>query len=238
MPRTLDRIEPIHVLLNDFRAMADRHKARLDKYLDADGDIADGAEGDYRTRELGLACEAHTWLKKAMATLTDCIALPDGQQVTVLGQHQEPFMVTTGQLDDAARDVFRYGQCHALARALATETGWPMAVLVSAECRPDPDLCTTFKVTGGVCGCQLEHVIVIRPEDGAHIDITGAHAPGTMPDYEDQQAIPMDDDELWEFITGSPAWRRPALDVALTFVTPLLASLPPTAGSLPAAASS
>ncbi|GAA3086962.1 hypothetical protein GCM10020000_87100 [Streptomyces olivoverticillatus] len=237
MPHTLDRIEPIHALLNDFRAMADRHKARLDKYLDADGDIADDAEGDYRTRELGIAIEAHAWLTTAMATLTDCITLPNGQQVTVLGQHQEPFTVTTGQLDTAARDAFRYGQCHALARALATETGWPMAVLVSDECDLDPDLCTTFEVTRGVCGCQLEHVIVIRPEDGAHIDITGAHSPGMMPDYEDQQAVLMHEG-LWEFITGSPAWRRPALDVARTFVTPLLASLPPTAGSLPAAASS
>ncbi|MFI0742493.1 hypothetical protein ACH4PU_31115 [Streptomyces sp. NPDC021100] len=234
MPHALEHPQQIHALLHEFRAMADRHKTSLDALLDADGDITIGCEADYRTRDHDIAREAHTWLHKAMATLTDCIPLPDGQQVTVLGQHQVPFTLTTGRLDDAARTVFRHGQCHALARALTHATGWPMAVLVNDECHLDPDSCTTFEVTDGVCGCQLEHVIVIRPEDGAHIDITGAHAPGTLPDYEDQRAIVVDD-TLWAFITRSPAWRRPALDVAQTFIRPLLASLPHPADFLAAA---
>ncbi|MGW1976637.1 hypothetical protein [Streptomyces sp. NPDC001889] len=220
----LDHAHPLHALVHEYRAMSDRHKAALDRYLDADGDVEPDQDDAFSQREADLAREVRDWLETAMSTLTGCLELPDGQNVSVTGRDGDTFTVTTGRIDESARDAFLHGQCHALARALADRTGWPMALLISDDCNPEADMCSTSEVADGVCGCQMEHVVAVRP-DGAHVDITGAHAPGTLPGYEGQQAIPVDAD-LWTFITRSPFWRRPALDVARTFVTPLLGSLP------------
>ncbi|MFF6829052.1 hypothetical protein [Streptomyces longwoodensis] len=225
MPHTLIDPAPIYTLLESYRSLADRHKAALDPYLDADGDVAVDREAEYDEQELALARETRQWLEQAMNTLTELVRLPNNQKVTVLGQDGQRFPLITGMLDDNARAAFRTGQCHALARALSDATGWPMAVLISDYCGNDPDMCSAEELIDGVCACQLAHIVVVHP-NGVHIDITGAYLPGTVPGYEDQEAIAVDE-RLWSHLLRSPYWRRPALDVARTFVGPLLKSLPP-----------
>jgi hypothetical protein len=224
MPHTLIAAAPIHALLDGYRALADRHKAALDPYLDADGDVEADREEEYDEKELAVARETRQWLDEAMATLAELVRLPDGQEVAVRGQDGERFPLTTGLLDDRARDAFLHGQCHALARVLSDACDWPMAMLISDHCGQDPDLCSPDEVAPGVCVCQLEHLVVVHP-DGLHIDIDGAHLPGTVPGYEDQECIAVDE-RLWSHLLRSPNWRRPALDVARTFVGPVLRSLP------------
>ncbi|MDH6629385.1 hypothetical protein M2271_007221 [Streptomyces sp. LBL] len=144
--------------------------------------------------------------------------------VTIPGAFGETFTVTPGRIDDAALRAFRSGQCHALARAVSDTTGWPMALIIDAECAYDPDLCADDDIAEGLCTCQLRHIVVVRP-DGQHVDITGAHAPGTVPGYEGAPATPLTED-LWQHLLNSADWRTPALHVARTFVAPLIASLP------------
>ncbi|MFM9647812.1 hypothetical protein ACKI1S_16890 [Streptomyces galilaeus] len=145
-------------------------------------------------------------------------------KVTIPGSFGETFTVTPGRIDDAARLAFESGQCHALARTLSDATGWPMALIIDDECAYDPDLCADDDIAEGLCACQLRHIVVVRP-DGQHVDITGAHAPGAVPGYEGAPTTPLTED-LWQHLLDSPDWRTPALNVACTFVAPLIASLP------------
>lgn len=143
---------------------------------------------------------------------------------TIPGSFGQSFTVTPGHIDNTALRAFTSGQCHALARAVSDATGWPMALLVDDECAYDPDTCSDEDIAEELCACQLRHVIVIDP-NGQHVDITGMHAPGSVPGWEGLRAVSMTED-LWRHITDSPDWRAPAMDVARTFVTPLIASLP------------
>lgn len=223
MPQTLNQDDPLVRLLSTYRSMSDRHKAALDRFVDADGYVDDDHRRAYSRRERTDAVEARNLLEQAMDLLTVRFTLPDGMTVTVPGSDHDTYTLTTGRLDDRARAAFRHGQCHAFARALCDEKGWEMAAIISDSCSTDPDMCGMESVARDVCGCQLEHLVAVRP-DGAHVDITGVHLPGTLQDYEDQEAITVNG-TVWSYILRSPAWRRPALDVARTFVAPLLANL-------------
>ncbi|MET9528184.1 hypothetical protein [Streptomyces coeruleorubidus] len=214
-------------LLRDYWELADEQRKTLDKYRDADGDVITDELTDYDDSRTTAALEASDFLDSVMEKIAALIPLPDGITVTVPGAFGKQYTVTTGRLDDAAREAFTSGQCHAMARALSETTGWPMAVLVEPECKFDPDLCSDGYVVEDVCACQLAHMVVIRP-DGALVDIGGAHAPGAVPGAKGLASVEVHEG-LWEFINGSPHWRRPALAVARTFVAPLLNTLSPTA---------
>ncbi|GGX54508.1 hypothetical protein [Streptomyces noursei] len=223
MPQTLRQDDPLVHLFASFRTMSDRHKAALDPYLDVEGYVEDDHRRAHTRRERTDALEAKDFLEQVMGLLAEHYALPNGLTVTLPGTDGTSHTLITGQLDAAAREVFLHGQCHAFARALSDHTGWPMAVIIADDCALSPVLCAAEDVVEGVCTCQLEHVVAVRP-DGAHIDITGAHLPGAVPRYEGQEAITLTD-ALWSHISRSPLWRRPAVDEARTFVAPLLATL-------------
>ncbi|MFI5859300.1 hypothetical protein [Streptomyces parvulus] len=214
-------------LLRDYWELADKQRKTLDQYRDADGDLKDGVLTDYDDSRTTTAIEASDFLDGVMEQLAALVPLLDGIPMTVPGQWHKRLTVTTGQLDDAAREAFTSGQCHAMARALSEATGWPMAVLVEPECSYDPDQCSYGDVVEDVCACQLVHMVVLRP-DGSLIDINGAHAPGAVPGATGLIAVEADE-ALWRFVSSSPHWRRPALAVARTFVKPLLSTLPATA---------
>ncbi|NML55100.1 hypothetical protein HHL19_35775 [Streptomyces sp. R302] len=143
--------------------------------------------------------------------------------VTVRGADGTSFALTPGHINEVARVAFTSGQCHALARAVSDATGWPMALLADDECIYDSDLCGDDDIAEGLCACQLDHVVVVHP-NGQHIDINGMFNPGAVPDYDGARTVPMTA-HLWQHLLDSPHWRPPALDVARTFVAPLLASL-------------
>ncbi|MFF0754472.1 hypothetical protein [Streptomyces sp. NPDC004267] len=219
---------PVVEILRDYWALTDAHRKTLGQYRDADGDVKTEDLTDYDESRTTTALEASEFLDAAMIRLGEMAPLPDGLTMTVPGAFHTQYPVTTGRLDDAARDAFTSGQCHAMARALSEATGWPMFVLVDDECSYDPDDCGCEPVVEDVCTCQLAHVVVVRP-DGFHVDISGAHAPGTVPGFEGRAAVAVNEG-LWQFLDdGSLHWRRPAVAVARTFVKPLLDSLSPSA---------
>ncbi|MER7937853.1 MULTISPECIES: hypothetical protein [unclassified Streptomyces] len=211
-------------LLTDYWTRADSDKATLDRYRDAYGEPDDDELTAYDDARTTIGLEAVDFLDRAMAELAAEHPLPLGLEVTVPGANGARFTLTTGQLDRTAQMAFVAGQCHALARALSEATGWPMAVLISDSCSYDPDMCSySDDAYGGLCACRFEHVVVRRP-DGALVDIRGAFLPATVPGWEGQQAIDLDE-HGWQFLCRSPAWRRPAVEVARTFTAPLLDAL-------------
>lgn len=50
-------------------------------------------------------------------------------------------------------------------------------------------MCCDDDIAEGLCACQLRHVVVVHPS-GQHVDITGAHAPGTVPDWRGSRPCP------------------------------------------------
>ena len=154
--------------------------------------------------------------------MADTPAPESGRHVTLPGLNGAQHTVTLGLLDRAAEFAFSYGQCHAFARALSEETGWPMAVLIDPACCEDADVCDDV-MFGEVCSCQLEHLVAVRP-DGFHVDITGAFEPGKVKGCEGKADVPVTE-SMWHYLAHSPYWSPPALIAARTFVTPLLAAL-------------
>ncbi|MFI7087566.1 hypothetical protein ACIBUR_28720 [Streptomyces anulatus] len=222
--KTLAQDDPLVRVLLSFHTMSQRHKAALDPYLDVEGYVAevDGYQRAHTRRQRTDALEAHEFLGHAMAVLARRYILPEGLAVTVPGADGTSYDLTTGQPDEAAVEAFTSGQCHAFARALSERFGWSMAVLAETECRLDPDLCSFEDTVGGVCACQLSHVVAVRP-DGAHVDITGVYLPGTVPFHEDDEVVVVTD-AVWSHLTRAPGWRRPAIEIAHTFVDPALAA--------------
>ncbi|WP_331725964.1 hypothetical protein [Streptomyces sp. NBC_00470] len=142
--------------------------------------------------------------------------------MTVIGRGYVSVHVTPGHLNDAAREAFTEGQCHALALALNEATGWPITAILTADsCRQDDPLCN--RADDDHCACRIGHLVVTRP-DGTHLDITGAHTPGTVPDCHGAPSRAMTAED-WQALRTARAWRAPDLRAARTFVAPLLASL-------------
>lgn len=221
MTQNLSPIAVVHTAIADYRAMDAAHSAALDKFVDDHGNVRDCDLSYYDEDRFTHALAADDQLERLIRALTEAFGLPTDRPVTVVGQWYRKFEVTPGRLDDAAREAFTSGQCHALALALHEATGWPTTALLVAECFGDGPMCTGLGADE--CPCRIDHIVVTRP-DGAQVDITGAHAPGAVPDYEGAPALAMTEAH-WEAIRSTPTWRDPDMPVARTFVAPLLASL-------------
>lgn len=93
----------------------------------------------------------------------------------------------SGEIDNAARNIFSMGGCHILAVAIHDETGWPIVGVT------DPDNVFGDRLGGGSC----VHYCVKAP-DGKLIDIDGAHTEedlrdrfyGDVDENEDGEPIP------------------------------------------------
>ncbi|MGW3954620.1 hypothetical protein ACWEKM_27645 [Streptomyces sp. NPDC004752] len=153
--------------------------------------------------------------------ITDEFSLPTGRPVTVIGKWHREFEVVPGRLDDAAREAFTHGQCHAFARALSAVTGWPTIGLLTDDCYGQERMCRGEG--GDDCPCRIGHIVCLHP-DGSHVDIKGAHSPGRVPDCENADSLPMTD-ELWHAIDAATAWRDADMPVARSMVMPFLALL-------------
>ncbi|MFE5847214.1 hypothetical protein ACFQ7N_36905 [Streptomyces niveus] len=148
-----------------------------------------------------------------------------GLRVVVAGGDRSPHPVTTGQVDADAVHAYLYGQCHALAQAISEATGWEMAALATVDCCcvvPYVAPCRAAPVGANVRACQPEHVMAVRPSDGAFVDITGARPADCVPPG--YRAVPMTA-ALAAHIATNWAWAAPNVEVARTFVEPLLNSL-------------
>ncbi|MFD0352953.1 hypothetical protein ACFVHW_04275 [Streptomyces sp. NPDC127110] len=222
MTHNLTPVAVVHAAITAYRAMDVRHRAVLDRHADDDGEVPEGAMPDYEDDRLICALEADGHLEALMEELTDAFGLPTDQPVPVLGSEHHIFEVTPGRLDDVARKAFTHGQCHALALALSEVTGWPATALLTSDCFDAEAMCANG--SGDECPCRIGHIVVTRP-DGAHVDITGAHTPGTIPGYEDAETLPMAEVH-WNALASSSAWREADMPAARMFVKPLLAELP------------
>jgi hypothetical protein len=129
--------------------------------------------------------------------------------------------LTPGSIDGAARTAFRYGGCGALAIAIHDATGWPIAAITDHD-----------NVYDGRIGMgSALHWTVLHPS-GQMLDIEGLHDTDTLTaeyhfDADDEQAA-------WGLASRESAveWYEEAgatipLELAASFVSPLLASLAP-----------
>ncbi|MFB6505552.1 hypothetical protein ACFC07_22325 [Streptomyces sp. NPDC056099] len=230
MSKTLNPVAVVHAAIADYRAMDAAHRVALNRHADDDGDIPESDLPAYDEDRFTYALEADEQLDAVMSALTDAFGLPTDRPVTVVGQWHRTFEVTPGRLDDTAREALTSGQCHAFALALNEVTGWPTTALLTSDCSGEDSMCTG--VDEDECPCRIGHVVVTRP-DGAHVDITGAHTPGTVPDCEDAPALAMTA-EHWQAIRSTPTWRDADMPLARTFVRPLLAELDAAPVALPA----
>ena len=74
---------------------------------------------------------------------TKIATLGPGDRLTFDTWHEDgfervPVTVTVGQLDDAAKAVYRGGQCFGLALALQVLTGWSLVFVTRQACDGDP----------------------------------------------------------------------------------------------------
>lgn len=222
MTKNLTPVAVVHAAIANYRAMDAAHRVALTQYANDDGEVPEDELPAYDQDRVTYALEADEQLDTVMSALTEAFGLPTDQPVTVLGQWHRTFEVTPGRLDDAARKAFANGQCHAIALALSEVTGWPTTALLTSDCYEIESMCTGDE---DECPCRIGHIVVTQP-DGAHVDINGAHTPGTVPNCENSPAVPMTAAH-WKAIRSTPTWRDADMPVARTFVKPLLASLSP-----------
>jgi hypothetical protein len=163
-------------------------------------------------------------------------ATVSGANVAAAGHDADPFAdepapraaktggIVPGRLDDDAIHTYTHGQCHALALAVHEETGWPIEWAGRPVCVFDED-CPPEDWPDGTCPCQVDHVVVRRP-DGLLLD---AHGPRTdldvLSDTLDPGVAvlrPADPDRVRELHTAFD-WQTPDMGTARTFVRQLLA---------------
>lgn len=128
--------------------------------------------------------------------------------------------VTAGVIDHAALEIFRQGQCHALALALHELAGWEIVAQINNECVLDPDC---YDLTATMCSCQIIHLLA-RDSDGWVYDIAGQHDPEGFCDPDEDQSIVELDADVLATIVGERdhTWRTPALAVARAFARTLI----------------
>lgn len=150
----------------------------------------------------------------------------DGSPVVVPLMHGRQTAVTPGVLDENAQDTFTHGQCHALAKAIHQRTGWPIAIIATATCTQDYDVCEQDRYTS-TCPCQFQHTVTVLP-DGRLLDITGVFDwdPLAFQAEFGEPVIlltdPADIECVLDGIIDAGGLRPPLIDLALRFADTLL----------------
>lgn len=147
------------------------------------------------------------------------VPVEDGLEVLVPGSLGRTYIVHAGRLDEAARQAYTFGQCHAFAIMANRATGWPMVFLGRASCVYDED-CGPYPESWTWCGCQVEHVAVLAP-DGRLFDIGGFR---TVQDAvaalgDEDWSVGVLDENALGWMLRHRSWPKANLDVAATFVT-------------------
>lgn len=106
----------------------------------------------------------------------------DGQD-----EDDEELVITPGLLDEVAMEVYKNGQCLALALALHDQTGWPLILLVQGKKR------SLQKVSMD----DLIHALVRAP-DGVYVDIYGDNEPEIL----EEEATDLRGPHTWLEITS------------------------------------
>lgn len=142
--------------------------------------------------------------------------------------------ITTGVINDEAIAAYTTGQCHALAFALAVQTGYPLVAIGDIECCFDED-CAQFPESWGWCGCQVTHLGVLTPQN-MFLDIRGERPLWqAVKDYVDEDvaaALRIDpsapsgvlvvDEACLAWLEDDPSWASIYYDIALSFVDTIL----------------
>ena len=160
------------------------------------------------------------------------VPVPDGTDTSVVGVWHRTFPLTAGVVDDRAVQAMTNGQCLALAAALNHRTGWPIVALMNY---PYED----FEEPGYEPNRddQMTHLGVLSPDGKTFVDICGARpVDDVVASYRrafygeqadsDTFGIQIVDAAWLEFMLQDPKMRRPAMQVAVTFVDAVLATVP------------
>lgn len=164
----------------------------------------------------------------APATTTGAASSVPPVTVPVVGSDHRTWHLTPGVLDDAAREAFTEGQCHAFAQAMHERTGWPLVAALDEDCCYDADMdCADIRLPSGdiVCTCQFNHVLTETP-DGQLLDINGLHTEEDLDDelsYGEQQWVRGPDvTAIIDRLIQRGEMREAALPLARTFIDPVL----------------
>lgn len=136
--------------------------------------------------------------------------------------------LTPGVVDGYARRAFKFGACGALAIAMHDATGWPIVAITDAHNVED----------GRAGGGSALHWAVRRP-DGTLVDVDGVHSVeelvqaynGEADDGEAAAGISTRED-CWEWYVEAQGEPVP-IEVAATFVDPILQALPAPLSATP-----
>lgn len=109
--------------------------------------------------------------------------------VELPGPSQTIYLVREGILDERSQAAFRLGQCHGLAIAIASHTGWPLVAVRSAD---------------GTCN----HICARRP-DGQLVDVTGAHSAQEFEDSSPGCSLAPIDEAGIEQLVDEEGWGSP-----------------------------
>lgn len=121
--------------------------------------------------------------------------------MVVAGTFHRTYLLTPGELDEAAIACFSTGQCHAMALALHRLTDWQIVAITDED-------------------DEVNH-LAVRTPSGRILDIAGAHDPEALEEAWDGQIVPMSEaDALALERTG--VWRRPDIETASSLADAVL----------------
>jgi hypothetical protein len=140
------------------------------------------------------------------------------------GFERVPVTLTVGQLDDAAKDVYRSGQCYGFALALQTLTGWTLVFVARHSCDGDPT--RAHVEVGSDCTCRFTHAAVLL-DDGWYLDIDGVRPAETVRSDAAKQNLQIEPatDAMLEAVLSSPAVTAQHFEAAMLFADALIRSM-------------
>ena len=140
------------------------------------------------------------------------------------GFERVPVTLTVGRLDDAAKDVFRRGQCYGFALALQTLTGWPLVFVARQSCDGDPT--RAHVEVGSDCTCRFTHAAVLS-DDGWYLDVDGMRPAERVRSDAAKQNLQIEPatDAMLEAVLSSPAVTAQHFEAAMLFADALMRSM-------------
>jgi hypothetical protein len=140
------------------------------------------------------------------------------------GFERVPVTVTVGQLDDAAKAVYRSGQCFGFALALQVITGWPLVFVARRSCDGDPT--RAHVEVGSDCTCRFTHAAV-QSDDGWYLDIDGMRPAEWVRSDAAKQNLQIEPatDAMLEAVLSSPAVTDQHFEAAVFFADALIRSM-------------
>ena len=140
------------------------------------------------------------------------------------GFERVPVTLTVAQLDDAAKAVYRSGQCYGFALVLHVITGWSLVFIARRSCDGDPT--RAHVEVGSDCTCRFTHAAVLS-DDGWYLDIDGVRPAERVRSDAAKQNLQIETatDAMLEAVLSSPAVTAQHFEAAMLFADALIRSM-------------